>query len=280
MPQATNDEMSITKSQMFALLPNLPLVSPKPCVDLDTKYLCQTSISKCNSTITGRSSTPCKLSDCSQHTPLLRREDHDPFKGQTTSNLDVFKTLVETLYEKVNTMEESIQYLRQEIEHKNTTIDRLLDVITKGTMKQNTDTYNENIDKYNDRVSSYNTTPIKLCDKNVTRRRKKSHQDKPTSVETAYEMITSDTPDEQISFIAPDSSEVTEGSLQQQQGPSIEEQMMEYKSAKHSKFLSTNEGIAWKKRQDSTPAGEIYTEADMDVLNNMYREYEEHDDEH
>ena len=121
------------------------------------------------------------------------------------------------------------------------------------------------------RVSSYNTTPIKPSD-NVTTRRKKSSPNRTTSLNASNETTYSDTHD---SIDEIDSSEETVRLLQQQQVPSVEDQLVNYKSLKHSKFLTSHEGIAWKEKQ---LAEMEYSEAEMEILNDMYSEYE-HDDE-
>ena len=68
--------------------------------------------------------------------------------------------------------------------------------------------------------------------------------------------------------------------------PSMQEQLTEYKTNKHSKFLSTDNGIAWERKQGD-PEGDIddcpnFSETDMEKLNNMYEEFElddGHDDD-
>ena len=86
----------------------------------------------------------------------------DPFKGRETSNLEIFKTLVASLHEKLDALEEDVKFLKNEIEHKNSTITQLLDIVNKVTIRtQHTDTYNHDVDEYNDDVSSYNNTPVK-----------------------------------------------------------------------------------------------------------------------
>ena len=90
------------------------------------------------------------------------------------SNLDTFKGLVNSLYDKIDLLDEHIRFLKLEINEKNNTIDNLLTILNKVTLQvHKLDSYNEDVDEYNKDVSNHNTTPTTVPD-NVTYRRKVS----------------------------------------------------------------------------------------------------------
>ena len=82
--------------------------------------------------------------------------DHIEDLSDPPSNLDMFKTLLESLHGRLLLMEENVSHLRSEIQHKNTTIEQLFKIINKQSHCTNADTtYNERVDVYNENVSNY-----------------------------------------------------------------------------------------------------------------------------
>ena len=101
---------------------------------------------------------------------LLESLEDDRLDDVSPTNMDMFKTLLETLHGRLLLMEENVSYLRSEVEHKNTTIDQLIRVVNKLAPYSDSDTtYNNNVDVYNENVSKHNSTPV---NKNVTTRKK------------------------------------------------------------------------------------------------------------
>ena len=188
--------------------------------------------------------------------------------------MDMFKTLLETLHGRLLLMEENVSYLRSEVEHKNTTIDQLIKVVNKLAPCSDSDTtYNNNVDIYNDNVSKYNSTPV---NKNITTRKKAEPPDESqcdlqhthcdyngsstlTSDDCEPKMPLADNITTRKKVDPPD--DLTEYDFQhihcddngssslmsEDREPKVPltDQLASYKDAKHSKFLSRNEGMMW-----------------------------------
>ena len=189
------------------------------------------------------------------------------------SNLDMFKTLLESLHGRLLLMEENVTHLRSEIQHKNTTIEQLFKVINKQTHSTDADTtYNKRVDIYNENVSNYNSTPVN--NENVTTRKKRNPPQELSEydfqdIHSEENNITTDTVEDPESKV------------------SVAEQLEIYKTVKHSNFLSLKEGMvwdgsSWKKKEHETtlndhePTHDVCS-ADVPLQNAPYHLDDDHD---
>ena len=144
------------------------------------------------------------------------------------SNAKSFKALLLSLHGRMELMAQNISFLQTEIECKNSTIDKLIDIVKKLAPCVNGDsTYNHNVDKYNKNVSDYNSTPKKTD--NITTRKKK-HVLPNELAEFDFEHLSSE---EDVSTPTKDEHEA------------YVDQLAEYRKSKHTNFLISNEGKTW-----------------------------------